>query len=96
MILIVFRVMEVTLLAILCHQSFDWSCRNSKVALVSNMEEIVKDIGKLKQVETVPSSTLCKAATKLYKLVKKPKNAKLGKEVFLQVEEDTLKNYVIK
>ena len=43
---------------------------------------------------SAPSSTLCKAATKLYKLVKKPKNAKLGKEVFLQVEEDTLKNYV--
>ena len=68
--------MEVTLLAILCHQLFDWSCRTSKVALVSNMEEIVKDVGKLKQVDTAPSSTLCKAASKLYKLVKQPKNDK--------------------
>ena len=88
--------MEVTLLAILCHQSFDWSCRTSKVALVSNMEEVVKNIGKLRQVETAPSSTLGKAATKLYKLVKKPKNAKKGKEVFVKVEEETLKNYVVK
>ena len=39
--------MEVTLFLLLSHQSFDWSCRTSKMALVSNMEEIVKDIGKL-------------------------------------------------
>ena len=49
------------------------------MALVSNMEEIVKDIGKLKQVETAPSSTLCKAATKLYKLFEKAKKCKTGK-----------------
>ena len=88
--------MEVTLFAILCHQSFDWSCRTSKVALVSNMEEIVKDIGKLKKVETVPSSPLGKAAKRLYELVKKPKSANLGKEMFVKVEEDTLKKYKVK
>ena len=88
--------MEVTLFAILCHQSFDWSCRTSKVTLVSNMEEIVKDIGKLKKVETVPSSPLGKAAKRLYELVKKPKSANLGKEMFVKVEEDTLKKHKVK
>ena len=72
--------MQASLHDILSHQSFDWSCRNSKLALVSNMEEIVKDIGNLKQVETAPSSPLFKAATKIYNLVKKRKKGNLGKE----------------
>lgn len=88
--------MEVSLHAILSHKSFDWSCRTSKLALVSNLEEIVKDIGNLKQVETSTSSPLFKAATKIYNLVKKRKNANKGKDLFVTVEEDTLKKYEVK
>ena len=82
--------------AILSHKSFDWSCRTSKLALVSNLEEIVKDMGNLKQVETSTSSPLFKAATKIYNLVKKRKNANKGKDLFVTVEEDTLKKYEVK
>ena len=88
--------MEVSLHAILSHKSFDWSCRTSKLALVSNLEEIVKDMGNLKQVETSTSSPLFKAATKIYNLVKKRKNANKGKDLFVTVEEDTLKEYEMK
>ena len=66
------------------HQSFDWSCRNSKASLVRNLEEIVKDIGSLKQVDTGPSSPLFKAAIMIYDLTRKKKNGNLGKERFVE------------
>ena len=48
------------------------------------------------KVETAPSSPLFKAATKIYNLVRKRKNSNKGKKMFVRVEEDTLKNYVVK
>ena len=81
--------MEVTLFLLLSYQLFDWSCRTSPRALASNLEVIVK-------VETAPSSLLFKAATKIYNLVRKRKNSNKGKKMFVKVEEDTLKNYVVK
>ena len=77
--------MEVTLFLLLSHQSFDWFCRTSPSALVSTLEVIVKDLWNLKQVETAPSSPLFKAATKKEEL-----------KMFVKVEEDNLKNYVVK
>ena len=56
----------------------------------------MKDIWNLKQVETAPSSPLFKAATKIYNLVRKKKNLNQGKKMFVKVEEDNLKNYVVK
>ena len=86
--------MEVSLHNILSHPTFDWSCRNSKVALSKNLEEIVKDLSSLRKVDTNPSSPVFKAAIKIYDLVKKNKN--LGKEKFVERESKTLENYVVK
>ena len=55
----------ISLYAILSH--LDWSCRTNKTALVKNMEVIVRDMGKLSQVDITPSSPLFVAACKIYK-----------------------------
>ena len=60
------------------------------------MEEVVRDIGSLKQVDTAPSSPLFKAANKIYNLVRKKKNGGLGKERFVERELKTLQSYEVK
>ena len=46
-------------------------------------------------VDTHSSSTLYKAMVKLYNLVKKPKNVRLGFEKFLKQEDEVLKTYML-
>ena len=87
--------MRLALAAIMRHQYFDWSCRKNKSALVKNMEMVVKEITGLAKVDINPSSPLFKAATKCYNLVKKKKNVRLGKEVFLKNEQKTLEMHEV-
>ena len=84
------------MLVIMLHQSFDWSCRSNKRLLVKNLESVVKRITGLTEVDITPSSPLFKAANKCYDLVKKKKNERLGKELFLKNEQKTLKSYEVK
>ena len=67
-----------------------------KAAIAKKMEEVVRDIGSLKQVDTAPSSPLFKAANKIYDLVRKKKNGGLGKERFVESELKTLKSDEVK
>ena len=87
--------MQISLHAVVSHQLFDWSCRTSRPALSKKVEEIVREIGSLQQVDTTPSSPLFKAATKIYDLVRKKKNGGLGKERFVERELKTLKSYEV-
>ena len=88
-----FTAMQVSLHDIVSHQLFDWSLRKSKVLLVENFGEIVREISSCKEVDTSTSSPLFKAATKIYKLAKKKKN---GLEEFVQNHVETLKSYEVK
>jgi hypothetical protein len=56
---------------------------------------VVKGIMGLTEVDTTSSSPLFKAAKKCYDLVKKKKNVRLGKELFLKKEQKTLENYEV-
>ena len=55
--------MRHSLLVIMLHQSFDWTCRKNKSSLVKNMALVVKEITGLLEVDINPSSPLYKAAT---------------------------------
>ena len=88
--------MELTLHALISHKLFDWSCRSSKDALASNLEAIVKDIAGLRQVDTVLSPPLFKTARDLYDLIRKKKNAGIGKYRFMEREFQALKSYEVK
>ena len=83
--------MQISLHSILIHESFDWRCRQSKAALLDNMEVVVKAMAKVETVATDSSSSLNKAMVKLYNLLKKPKNVRQGFERFLNQENEVLK-----
>ena len=87
--------MQISLLSILNQQSFDWRCRKTQSALLENMGRVVKEMTKMEIVDTHSSSTLYKAMVKLYNLVKKPKNVRLGFEKFLKQEDEVLKTYML-
>ena len=86
--------LAVSLYAILSH--LDWSCRTNKTALVKNMEVIVRDMGRLSQVDITPSSPLFKAANKLYNMTKMKKNVRKGKDSFMESEREILEKYEVK
>ena len=66
--------MQVSLHSILIYESFDWTCRRSKTALLECIEVVVREMAKIEKVATDSSSSVCKATEKLYNLLKKPKN----------------------
>ena len=66
------------------------------MALARNMEVIVKDLGKLSQVDITPSSPLFVAANKIYNMVMKKKNVRKGKDSFVKSELETLEKYEVK
>ena len=66
------------------------------MALARNMEVIVKDLGKLSQVDITPSSPLFVAANKIYDMVTKKKNVRKGKDSFVKSELETLEKYEVK
>ena len=78
----------ISLYAILSH--LDWSCRTNKTALVKNMEVIVRDMGRLSQVDITPSSPLFQAANKLYDMARMKKNVRKGKDSFMKSEREIL------
>ena len=87
--------MQITLHSILTQQSFDWTCRRTKAALLDNMEEVVKEMTKVEVVARDSSSTLYKAMIRLYDLVRKPKNVRKGLEAFLKQEDEELRTYML-
>ena len=84
--------MQISLHAIVSHDSFDWECRRSKEDLLENMVEVVKNITKVK---TLARNTLNKAMIKLYDLTRKPKNVRKGRAGFQKQEELTLQDYIL-
>ena len=87
--------MQVNLNSILIHESFDWTCRRSKTALLERIEVVVKEMAKIETVATDSSSSLYKGMEKLYNLLKKPKNVRQGLDNFLKQENDVLKSYML-
>ena len=53
--------MQISLHSILIHESFDWTCRGSKAALLENIEVVVKEMAEIETVATDSSSSLYKA-----------------------------------
>ena len=49
----------------------------------------------ISEVDSGVSSSLFKAATKIYDLAKKPKNVRKGLECFLNAEATVLKNHLL-
>ena len=49
--------MQISLFSILIQQCFDWTCRGTQSALLENMKVVVKEMTKMKMVDTDSSST---------------------------------------
>ena len=86
---------QVTLHSLVSHDSFDWTCRGNKAALLKNLVVVVLQLIGISEVDSSVSSPLFKAATKIYNLAKKPKNVRQGLECFLKSEATVLKNHLV-
>ena len=87
--------MQISLYSILSHESFDWTCRVNKSALMKNLVVVVSLLCNISKVDSSLSSPLSKAATKIYDIAKKPKNLRKGLESFLEKEADVLKKHIV-
>ena len=82
---------QVTLHSLVSHDSFDWTCRGNKAALLKNLVVVVLQLIGISEVDSSVSSPLFKAATKIYNLAKKPKNEKsMSVNMHLQVAHGDL------
>ena len=81
--------------SMLSHDSFDWRCRRNKTALLNSLVVVVLQLLGISEVDSGVSSSLFKAATKIYDLAKKPKNVRKGLECFLKSEATVLKNHLV-
>ena len=87
--------MQVSLHSLVSHDSFDWRCRRNKTALLNSLVVVVLQLLGISEVDSGVSSSLFKAATKIYDLAKKPKNVRKGLECFLNAEATVLKNHLL-
>ena len=65
--------MQVSLHSLVSHDSFNWRCRGNKTALLKILVVVVLQLFGISEVDSSVSSSLFKAATKIYDLAN-PKN----------------------